>query len=99
MFDEKKLKTLMMEALEEVLREKYEGIFRKVALVADDAENFRLYSIPQVAKLFRKSEQTIRRWIRKGWLTTTHNNMITQAAINQFTRIRDGLENLPNKPY
>lgn len=99
MFDEKRFKQLVKEALEEVLREKYEGIFRKVALVAEDAENFRLYTVPQTAKLFRRSESTIRRWIRLGWLTATANNMITQGAINQFTRIREGLENLPNKPY
>lgn len=99
MFNKEEFKQAIKEAVTEVIEQKYAPFFKQVNNLLIDADNYRVYTVPQVARMVRRSEQTVRRWMKEGLLAASENNLISQAALNHFFRIQEGLENKPGQDY
>lgn len=99
MFNTEEFKKVIREALSEVMEEQYGSLMNQLSGLLTDSNDMRMYSIPQVAAMMHRSSQTIRRWISQGLLVKTKNNLISQAAINDYINYSKGLKDRPNYNY
>lgn len=79
-------KTLITDVseLDSALKNAVKTAIREMNEEAANANNDRLYTINQVRKRLGKAHATVSKLISKGFIKTTKNGLISEAALNEF---------------
>lgn len=79
-------KTLITDVseLDSALKNAVKTAIREMNEEAANANNDRLYTINQVRKRLGKAHATVSKLISNGFIKTTKNGLISEAALNEF---------------